>query len=216
THPGEYSERGRKIPAGEEPDDCHARRPGRCEVKTLALGLLMAACAVAQIRTIALPGKSPLVNFRIVFTTGSASDPEDKPGLAYLTAEMLGDAGSKDKTYRQILDALFPMASSVSVQVDKEMTAFGGSTHAENLDAYYGILRSMLLEPGWREEDFRRVKDAAINSIRVTLRGNNDEELGKEVLYETIYKGTPYGHFNGGAVSSLEKITLEDIKSFYK
>ena len=74
----------------------------------------------------------------------------------------------------------------------------------------------MLLEPGWREDDFRRVKDDAINDIKVGLRGNNDEELGKEVLYETIYRGTPYGHYNGGTVSSLEKITLDDVKAFYK
>jgi zinc protease len=182
----------------------------------LALLLLVAVSATAQIRLIGLPGKSPLVNFRIVFTTGAASDPEDKPGLAYLTAQMIGDAGSKDMTYREITEALFPMASGVSVQVDKEMTAFGGSTHVENLDAYYKLLRSMLLQPGWREDDFRRVKDAAINAIKVGLRGNNDEELGKEVLYETIYQGTPYGRFSGGSVSGLEKITIDDVKSFYK
>ena len=74
----------------------------------------------------------------------------------------------------------------------------------------------MLLTPGWREDDFRRVKDAAINAIKVRLRGNNDEELGKEVLYETLYQGTPYGHLNGGTVSSLERITLDDVKAFYK
>jgi zinc protease len=73
----------------------------------------------------------------------------------------------------------------------------------------------MLLTPGWREDDFRRVKDDAINAIKVSLRGNNDEELAKEVLYETIYEGTPYGHYNGGTVSSLEKITLADVKAFY-
>ena len=185
-------------------------------MRRFVLLLLTAGCAVAQIRVIALPGKSPLVNLRIVFTTGAASDPEGKEGLAYLTAQMLGDAGTKDLTYRQIVEAMFPMAASVGVQVDKEMTAFIGTTHVENLDAYYKIVRAMLLEPGWREDDFRRVKDAAINNIKVTLRGNNDEELGKEVLYETIYRGTPYGHYNGGSVSGLENITLEDVKSFYK
>ena len=185
-------------------------------MKTLAAALLAAGCAMAQMRVIPLPAKSPLVNFRIVFTAGSASDPEDKPGLAYLTAQMLGDAGTKDLTYREIVDAMFPMASSVSVQVDKEMTAFIGTTHVENLDAYYKLLSAMLLQPGWREDDFRRVKDAAINALKVGLRGNNDEELGKEVLYQTIYQGTPYGHFNGGSISGLEKITLDDVKAFYK
>ena len=185
-------------------------------MKRFALLLVAAACATAQIRVITLPGRSPLVNFRIVFTTGAAADPEGKPGLAYLTGQMLGDAGSKDLIYRQITDALYPMAASIGVQVDKEMTAFGGATHVENLDAYYKLLRGMLLDPGWREEDFRRLKDQAINAIRVGLRGNNDEELGKEVLYETIYRGTPYEHYNGGTVSSLEKITLDDCKAFYR
>jgi zinc protease len=185
-------------------------------VKRLVSLLLFAGCALAQIRVIALPAKSPLVNFRIVFTTGAASDPQDKPGLAYLTAQMLADAGTKEMTYRQIVEALFPMSASVGVQVDKEMTTFIGATHVENLDAYYKLLRAMILEPGWREDDFRRVKDDAINVIRTGLRGNNDEELGKEVLYETIYQGTPYAHFNGGAVSGLEKITLDDVKAFYK
>ncbi|HXK03053.1 MAG TPA: pitrilysin family protein [Verrucomicrobiae bacterium] len=168
------------------------------------------------LKTIALPSRSPLVTFRILFTTGAALDPADKPGLAYLTAQMIGDAGTRDLTYKEVVDALFPMAAGVGVQVDKEMTTFSGATHIDNLDAYYKLLRDMLLQPGWREDDFRRVKDAAINAIKVGLRGNNDEELGKEVLYESIYQGSPYGRYNGGAVSSLEKLTLDDVKSFYK
>jgi zinc protease len=190
--------------------------------------LILAGSALAQnevhlpappgppLKTIALPSRSPLVTFRIVFTTGSALDPADKPGLAYLTAQMIGDAGTRDMTYIQIVDALFPMASGVAVQVDKEMTTFSGATHVDNLPAYYKLLKSMLLDPGWREDDFRRVKDAAINAIKVGLRGNNDEELGKEVLYENIYHGSPYGHYNGGSVGSLEKLTLEDVKGFYQ
>ena len=185
-------------------------------MKLLTGALMLAACATAQMRTVTMPGKSPLVTFRIVFTTGSAADPADKPGLANLTAMMIADGGTKDLTYKQVGDALFPMASSVNAQVDKEMTMFGGATHVDNLGEYYKLLRGMLLTPGWREDDFRRVKDDAINAIKVSLRGNNDEELGKEVLYENIYAGTPYGHLNAGSVSALEKITLDDVKAFYK
>jgi zinc protease len=177
---------------------------------------MLLSSAQAQIRTVALPGKSPLVTFRIVFTTGSASDPVSKPGLAYLTARMLADGGTRDMTYKQIVDALFPMASGVSAQVDKEMCTFSGATHVDNLGPYYKLLRAMLLTPGWREDDFKRVKDDAINALKVGLRGNNDEELAKEVLYHNIYEGTPYGHYSGGTVSSLEKISLDDVKEFYR
>jgi zinc protease len=185
-------------------------------VKFLLSLLLIVASAPAQMRVVRLPAKSPMVTFRIVFTTGSASDPADKPGLAYLTAMMLGHGGTKQLTYRQVLDAMFPMAASVGVQVDKEMSTFSGEVHVDNLSDYYTLLRSMLLEPGWREEDFKRVKDDAINFLKVSLRGNNDEELAKEVLYQNIYAGTPYGHYSAGTVGSLEAITLDDVKSFYK
>ncbi len=191
--------------------------PGWKPAPRACITLLMAACAaMAQMRITQLPGKSPLIAFRIVFTTGSGDDPLDKPGLAYLTAHMLAEGGTRNLTYRQIVDAMFPMAASVGAQVDKEMSTFHGATHADNLDAYYKLVRAMLLEPGWREDDLRRVKDDAINYLRVGLRGNNDEELGKEVLYQNIYQGTPYGPYSVGTVSSIERITLEDIQSFYR
>ena len=207
------SQRGARFSV---PARASARAPHRLFAR-VCITLLMAACAaVAQMRITQLPGKSPLITFRIVFTTGSAADPADKPGLAYLTAHMLAEGGTRRLTYRQIVDAMFPMAASVNAEVDKEMCTFYGATHADNLDAYYKLLRAMLLEPGWREDDLRRVKDDAINSLRVGLRGNNDEELGKEVLYQNIYQGTTYGPYSVGTVSSIERITLDDIKSFYR
>ena len=167
-------------------------------------------------RTVTLPSKSPVVTLRVVFTTGSFVDPEDKPGVANLTAALLANGGTREITYQQITDALFPLAASVSHESDNEMTSFSGSTHIDTLEPYYKLFRSMLLDPGWREDDFKRVKDQTINSLRVGLRGNNDEELGKEVLYSELYRGTPYGHYHNGAISALEKITLDDLKQFYK
>src|ERR1700722_17524817 len=184
------------------------------QVKHLACLLLFVWAAAAQMRVMALPTSSPLVAFRIVFTAGSADDPPAKPGLAYLTAMMLSDGSTRTQTYRQIEDALFPMAASFSAQVDKEMSTFIGDTHVDNLEAYYKLVRGILLEPGWRQEDFKRGKDDAINGIKSGLR-NNDEELGKEVLYSEIYHGMSYSHYSMGTVTSLEAITLEDVKHFY-
>ena len=180
------------------------------------LAMLLASNGFAQMRTVTLPSKSPLVNFRIVFTTGAMMDPADKPGLAHLTAAMLAGGGTRDLTYKQVVDAMFPIAASLGSQSDQEMTVFAGTTHLDNLPAYYKLVRSMLLEPGWREDDFKRIKDDTINALRVGLRGNNDEELGKEVLYQALYRGTPYGHYSFGTISALEKMTLDDLKQFYK
>ena len=50
----------------------------------------------------------------------------------------------------------------------------------------------------------------------MALRGNNDEELGKEVLYEKVYQGHPYGHLTRGHVAAIEQLTLDDVKAFYR
>lgn len=166
--------------------------------------------------TLALPSASPLVSFRILFRTGPASDPKGKEGVAALTAAMLSKGGSAQMSYDEIVKRFFPMAASVSAQVDKEMIVFQGTAHVEKLDEYYGIVRQMLLEPGWREDDFRRLKDEALNYLRIELRGNNEEELGKEALYLNIYRNHPYGHENTGTIAALEAMTLDDVKQFYQ
>jgi len=171
----------------------------------------------ADNNAVLLPNRSPLVSFRILFMTGSAADPKGKEGLASLTAAMLAEGGSRAKTYSEITDAMYPMATSFSWQVDKEMTVFSGTTHVDNLDKYYSLIREMLLDPGFREDDFARLKEEAINYLKNSLRGGNDEELGKEVLYMMVYPSShPYGHQNIGAVSALERMTLKDVRDFYQ
>jgi Predicted Zn-dependent peptidases len=160
--------------------------------------------------------RSPLINFRILFMTGSASDPVGKEGVAALTAAMLAGGGTRSMTYEQIVAAMYPMAAGFGGQVDKEMTVFTGTTHVDNLDKYYSIISQMLLDPGFREEDFTRLKSDAINFLKVALREGNDEELGKEALYNIIYAGHPYGHHNVGNISSLEKLTIDDVRDFYQ
>lgn len=163
-----------------------------------------------------IPTQDPLVSFRFLFNVGPASDPKGKEGLAALTANMISEAGSRTMKYEEIVQAMLPLATAFNSQVDKEMTVFHGTTHVDNLEAYYEIISGMLLDPGFREEDFSRVKDDTLNYIKVTLRQNNEEELGKEVLYLDIYEGRPYGHLNSGTLAGVEKITLADVKKFYK
>jgi len=169
----------------------------------------------SSITTVFQPGKSPTVSFRIQFLTGSIDDPAGKEGLAALTAAMLSQGGTRSLTYDQIVEQFYPMAAGFGAQVDKEMTTFIGQTHVDNLPKYYALIRQMLLEPGFREDDFTRLKQDSINFLKVSLRESNDEELGKERLYNLIYAGTAYENHAVGRVSSLEKLTLQDVKDFY-
>src|SRR2546422_6959766 len=129
---------------------------------------------------------------------------------------MLSQGGSRTLAYDKIIEAMYPMAVSLSGRTDKELTVFVGSTHVDNLDRYYSLIRQMLLDPGFRDEDFTRLKTQAINFLKTSLREGNDEESAKEELYNVVYSRHPYGHHNSGRISTLERLTLDDVRTFYE
>ena len=161
-----------------------------------------------------VPG-DPTVSFSISFGVGSQNDPPGKEGLAYLTGLMLAEAGTKRRSYEQILEELYPLASDYSVRVDKERTTLTGRTHRDNLDRYVPLLIDAYLEPAFDARDFERLKSDAINDIENTLRYAEDEALAKAALYAFVFAGTRYAHPPEGTVRGLESITLDDVREFY-
>jgi zinc protease len=181
--------------------------------------LLVSGCGQRDLgdQVVLLPvADDPTISFRIVFNIGSQNDPAGKEGLAALTASLIADGSTQKHSFEEITALLYPMAAGIGDNVDKEMTVFTGRTHTDNLDDYYALFREVLLEPGFKPEDFDRIKTNYLNYVKTTLRYSQDEVLGKEVLYEFIFAGTPYGHNEDGWVKSLESITLEDVKNFYE
>jgi zinc protease len=114
----------------------------------------------------------------------------------------------------EINKALYPLAGSFTAQVDKEMTTFTGSIHRDNWKAFLEVVLPQLLEPGLREEDFQRLKDAQLNALKEDLRANNEEELAKERLQTNLFAGTAYGHPAFGTLAGIGTITLDDVRRF--
>jgi len=157
----------------------------------------------------------PQVRFKLLFDAGSSQDPAGKEGLAALTAAMVARAGSGERKYDEVTKALFPIAGAFGEQTDKEMTTFTGTIHKDNWNTFLDIALPQMLDPGFREDDFRRLKDAQKNALVLDLKDNNEEEFGKERLQANIFAGTPYGHPVLGTVKGIDSITLDDVKAFY-
>jgi zinc protease len=158
--------------------------------------------------------KSPLVEMKLLFPAGSAHDPAGKAGLAALAASMIADAGSEGRRIDEINAALFPIAASFDAHVDREMTTFTGIAHRDTFERFLDISLEQLTKPGFRSEDFSRLRDMQLNALVQDLRSSNDEELGKERLQANIYAGTPYGHPVLGTEAGIASITLDDVRAF--
>ncbi len=192
--------------------------------RTLSLLLLAALLGVScsgspqsAIESVVLPSPdSPLVAVRLMFKVGSIHDPAGKEGLASLTGLMVGEAGSADREYSEIVDRLYPMAASISVNTDREVTTITGEIHREKLAEYIELLEEVVLRPGFAESDFTRNKEQLKTFLTTTLRASNDELLGLETMQQVLFEGHPYDHAPQGTVTGLDSITIDDVKSFYE
>jgi zinc protease len=180
-------------------------------------GVAIPAPAAGTIDTVTLPNPdSPIIAVRLLFKTGSIHDPEGKEGLAAITGLMVGEAGTQKRSYSELIDALYPMASSIEIETDREVTVISGEVHREKLAEYTVLLTEAVLEPAFSESDFSRNKEQALAYLTTTLRATNDELLGLEAIQQVIFDGHPYQHSPAGTVEALESITLEDVKNFYR
>jgi zinc protease len=181
-----------------------------------AVSAAPSAAAAGDLRVVRLPSPaSPLVTIRLVFQVGAADDEPGQEGLAHLTAAMLGEGGTVNRTWSQVLDALYPMAAEIDWYGDKDTFVFTGTVHRDNLARFATLLAEQMLTPGFSNEDFTRLKQEALDGITKTLRGNDDEDLGKQALATLLYPGHPYGHPTLGTVAGLNAVTLADVKRFY-
>jgi zinc protease len=157
--------------------------------------------------------ESHVVAFRIAFASGSADDPQGKEGLTRLTASTMAEGGTAARSYAELASALYPLAASIRVHVDRDETVFFADVSRDAVQAFYPILAEVLLTPRLDEAGVERMRSRAQSELADELRGANDEALGKEALASSIYEGHPYGHPPVGTEGGLRASTPADVRS---
>ncbi|HXT52365.1 MAG TPA: pitrilysin family protein [Thermoanaerobaculia bacterium] len=191
--------------------------PGEVQRVTVPVPNAPTRPGTPAIELVTLPSpQSPIVAIRAFFRTGSIDDPAGKEGLANLTASVVGEGATAKRSYKELVDALYPLAASIDAQVDREVTVFSVVVHREKLDEATALLAEVLTQPGFNENDLERHRKDALSYLTTTLRASNDELLGLEALQEQVYAGHPYAHPDAGTVKGLGAITLDDVKRFYR
>ena len=89
----------------------------------------------------------PIITFRVMIGTGSVNDPKGKEGLNALTILMLAQGGTKELTYKEIQEKLYPWAARISYQFDKEVSVIIGEVHRDHLEKFYKIFSDLILNP---------------------------------------------------------------------
>ncbi|MFA4924509.1 MAG: pitrilysin family protein [Ignavibacteriaceae bacterium] len=185
-------------------------------MKTFMLGIFFFGSLFAQeVVKLKLPNTNK-ITIKLMFKNGSVCDPTGKEGLTYLTSALTTQGGTGSLTYADIQNKIYPWAAGYSSSVDKEVSIFTFEVHQDFLNDFYPILKGLLLNPSFSQNDFDRVKRNQQNYVDQVIRASSDEEYSKKALEDFLFRGTKYQHMVQGKSESVKAITLEDVKNHYK
>ena len=156
----------------------------------------------------------PTVAFGLVVTSGAASDPSDRSGLAHLTTSMLQE-GTASRSSTQISDDIEFIGSHLRAEASREHTLLIsdglGPTWRDALE----ILGDITLRPSFPENELARVRANMLTDLRRV--SDNPATISARATRGVMFgPGTPYGHPLAGTEQSIAVASRGDLASFYR
>ncbi len=166
------------------------------------------------VRMLAVPNtETPTVTIRAVFDMGQRDEPPGKAGLAGLTAALMQEATQR-RTTAEFSDALDRIGARLSVASGNYETSVTLSVLDWHLDDGMALMMERILEPAFKQEDFDRVKAQLMESLMQARKSG--PSLASRATDAVLAGPThPLSYPGGGLPSTVEGITLEDVKAFY-
>ena len=153
----------------------------------------------------------PLVRVSLFLQGGAANLDGDRPGRAYLTAEML-DEGAGDLGALAFSDALDLLGARFTARADRESTTVDLSVLKRNFDKALSLYADAILRPRFDAKEWDRVKTLHIQALKQAE--DRPRLVASRVGMQTFFgKDHPYGRPVNGTVESVGELTLEAIKA---
>lgn len=156
----------------------------------------------------------PLVQCSIVMDGGHLLEPKEKAGVAAFLASMLTE-GTANKTPEELEEAIDMLGANISVRSGTETMSININCLTRNFEKTLALVEEILLKPRWDQEQFGLIKSRMLNSIKRNIADPNylaTTTLNKLVYGENSILSVP----GGGTAESVESITMDDLKDFYK
>lgn len=155
----------------------------------------------------------PIVQVNLVISAGSKYESPDKKGTAYLTSALI-DEGAGKFSALELDDEIEKLGSVLSTSIDHDTILISMMTLKENLERSLELLTMVITEPLFTETDFEREKKKLLTKI-IQLK-DEPSYIANTSAEKIIFNGSPYAMPTIGYEETVNALTNNDIKNFYK
>jgi zinc protease len=155
----------------------------------------------------------PLVQFQLQIKGGMLLENTDKIGISNMLADLM-TKGTKNKTPEQLENAIESLGATIRAYATDESIFISVNTLAKNYNATMALVQEILLEPRWDVKEFDLIKQSTLSQI---LQQKADPNSIARNAYKKLIYGTNSILANNriGTESSVNRITIDDLKKFY-
>lgn len=158
-----------------------------------------------------IDNSQPLVNFKINFKNGAASD--KIPGQANYTLTMLL-SGTKTKTATEISERFESLGASYFFNAYWDESAIGFSALGQFFEPCLETLADCIFNPAFEKSEISRQKDRITAGI---MQNNADPAYLAQIAFnKSMFRNHNYGHSRTGNISELNQICKNDLLEFYQ
>ncbi len=156
----------------------------------------------------------PLVQFSLDIKGGQLLESKDKAGVSNLLAELL-TKGTANKTPAELEEAIEMLGANINVVAQPEKISIYGNTLARNYEETVELVKEILLEPRWDEEEFDLLKKQVVS--RLQQEKGDPDAIAENEFKKLIYGENSILSYNElGTPETLQHIKLQDLKDYYK
>jgi len=156
----------------------------------------------------------PTFDLTILVRAGSAFEPQDKAGLAEMTAYLMRNGGTADMTASEIDERLAYLAGSASVNMSPAQGRVSLFCLSKDMDEGLDILRKILTTPAFDQATLDQHKADVLSELE--QRNASTSSIESREWAFLLYGDHPFTRQFRRTGESVGSITQADLKAFHE
>lgn len=157
----------------------------------------------------------PMLDVAVSVPAGSSFDAADKSGVAGLTHHLL-DLGAEGLSEDDIARGIADIGAQLGGSFDQDRSGISLRTLSSvaERDKALDIMARVLQHPVFPEGILAREKARVVAALKEAE--TKPESIADKALRKAVYGAHPYALPASGEIASVEKITVQDLRNFYR